>query len=144
MEEKNIRNTELQRRNTADRGFFGAMSYLLIGGGIGVAVALLFAPKSGSEFRGDIADATRKGYDLSLEKAVEFKAKSAEALESVKEKVVNVYDLASAKLSQEGEMISDLVLGKTGDAAEAGAPKQNDSGNTSKRSGNGQRSSSIV
>ncbi len=36
------------------------LSYLLIGGGIGALLALLFAPKSGHELRGDIADVTRK------------------------------------------------------------------------------------
>ncbi|NJM52639.1 MAG: YtxH domain-containing protein [Blastocatellia bacterium] len=41
------------------------LTYLLIGGGIGAILALLFAPKSGQELREDIADATRK----SLEKA---------------------------------------------------------------------------
>ena len=41
------------------------LTYLLIGGGIGAVIALLFAPKSGHELRGDIADATRKGIDRS-------------------------------------------------------------------------------
>ena len=31
------------------------LSYLLIGGGIGAGLALLFAPKAGSELRGDIS-----------------------------------------------------------------------------------------
>ena len=35
------------------------LTYLLIGGGIGAVIALLFAPKSGQELRGDLADATR-------------------------------------------------------------------------------------
>lgn len=37
------------------------LSYSLNGGGIGVILALLFAPKAGDELRSDIADATRKG-----------------------------------------------------------------------------------
>ena len=36
------------------------LTYLLIGGGIGAVIALLFAPKSGQELREDIADATGK------------------------------------------------------------------------------------
>src|SRR5947199_10125602 len=43
------------------------LAFLLIGGGIGAILALLFAPKSGRELRGDIADATRKGIDYSRE-----------------------------------------------------------------------------
>lgn len=38
--------------------------YFLIGAGIGAVTALLFAPKTGSELRSDIADATKKGLDL--------------------------------------------------------------------------------
>jgi gas vesicle protein len=45
------------------------LTYLLIGGGIGAIIALLFAPKSGTELRGDIADVTRKGIDKSREGA---------------------------------------------------------------------------
>ena len=45
------------------------LSYLLIGGGIGALLALLFAPKSGLELRGDIADVTRKGIEKSKETA---------------------------------------------------------------------------
>ena len=45
------------------------LTYLLIGGGIGAVIALLFAPKSGQELRGDLADATRKGIDKSREAA---------------------------------------------------------------------------
>jgi hypothetical protein len=39
------------------------LTCLLLGGGIGALVALLFAPKSGRELRGDLADATRKGIE---------------------------------------------------------------------------------
>ena len=35
------------------------LMYLLIGGGIGAALALLFAPKSGAELRADVTDAVR-------------------------------------------------------------------------------------
>ena len=46
------------------------LTYLLIGGGIGALLALLFAPKSGEELRGDIADVTRKGIEKGKETAV--------------------------------------------------------------------------
>lgn len=41
--------------------------YFLIGAGVGAVVALLFAPKAGSELRADIADATRRGLDQARE-----------------------------------------------------------------------------
>ena len=50
-----------------DESISNKLTYLLIGGGIGAVLALLFAPKSGQELRGDIADATRKGIDRSRE-----------------------------------------------------------------------------
>jgi len=48
-------------------GAASKLAFLLIGGGIGAILALLFAPKSGRELRGDIADVTRKGIDYSRE-----------------------------------------------------------------------------
>lgn len=41
--------------------------YLLIGGGIGAILALLFAPTSGKQLRSDIADVIQKGLDRSEE-----------------------------------------------------------------------------
>ncbi len=43
------------------------LTYLLIGGGLGAILALLLAPKAGSELRSDIADATRRRIDRSRE-----------------------------------------------------------------------------
>ena len=47
------------------------LTFLLIGGGIGAVIALLFAPKSGVELREDIADVTRKGLEKGKETAAE-------------------------------------------------------------------------
>ena len=54
------------------------LTYLLIGGGIGAILALLFAPKSGEELRGDIADVTRKGIEKSKETAAQLQEKAGE------------------------------------------------------------------
>lgn len=67
---------EDQSLATSKSGFSNGLTYLLIGGGIGAVLALLFAPKSGSELRGEIADVSRKGYDATLEKAIELKEQS--------------------------------------------------------------------
>ena len=45
---------------------------------IGAVLALLFAPKSGQELRGDIAVATRKGIDRTRETASQVGARAGE------------------------------------------------------------------
>ncbi|MER3431471.1 MAG: hypothetical protein C4324_10620 [Blastocatellia bacterium] len=57
------------------------LTYLLIGGGIGAIIALLFAPKSGQELREDIADATRKGLEKGRETAAHLQEKAGEYYE---------------------------------------------------------------
>jgi gas vesicle protein len=76
----------------------------LIGGGIGAILALLFAPKAGSELRGDIADVTRKGIDKSREGARYVGDKAGEYYGSVREKAGewagSARDVASRKTGQ--------------------------------------------
>ena len=65
-----------------DESISNKLTYLLIGGGIGAILALLFAPKSGQELRGDIADATRKGIDRSREAAQQLGDRAGEFYEA--------------------------------------------------------------
>lgn len=81
--------------------------YFLAGGGIGAALALLFAPKSGAELRTDISDVTRKGYDETVHLAHQVKEQSAEVYQALKDKKEEVYDFTVAKLS----VISDATAG---------------------------------
>ena len=85
------------------------LTYLLIGTGIGAAVALLFAPKSGTELRSDIADVTRKGYDATLEKAQDLRVQSTDVIKTVREKADAVYDFAATKLAKGGEAVDGVV-----------------------------------
>ena len=75
------------------------LTYLLIGGGIGAVVALLFAPKSGVELRGDIADATRKGIEKSKETAAQLQEKAGEYYEVSRERASDLYQTAQEKAS---------------------------------------------
>ena len=61
------------------------LTYFLIGAGIGAALALLFAPKSGREFRSDIAEMTRKTVRRGGEAAHAVGGKVSEGLSAVKE-----------------------------------------------------------
>lgn len=58
------------RRDGSDVG--AKLTLFLLGGTVGALVALFFAPKSGRELRGDIADVTRKGVDTARDKATEY------------------------------------------------------------------------
>ena len=73
------------RRDSGDN-ISTRLTYLLIGGGIGAVIALLFAPKSGQELRGDIADATRKGIDSSREAAQQLGERAGEYYQTGRER----------------------------------------------------------
>lgn len=124
------------------RGFtkLSGVMYFLIGSGIGAAIALLFAPKSGSEFRSDIADVTRKGYDATLEKATELKEQSANVVQIVKEKAEAAIDLASDKIAAGGQAVSGVVSAVTGGVEQV----QNASHVSKKNEGNGQKTSRVL
>ena len=62
------------------------LTFLLIGAGIGATLALLFAPKSGRELRGDIADYTRRGVDAA-----------------------GAYGAARERVSQSAEAVADIA-----------------------------------
>ncbi len=73
------------------------LTYLLVGGGIGAVLALLFAPKSGVELRGDIADVTRKGIEKGKETATQLQDKAEEYYEVSREKATEFYQTAQEK-----------------------------------------------
>jgi len=76
------------------------LTYLLIGGGIGAILALLFAPKSGEELRGDIADVTRKGIEKGKEAAALVGDRAGEYYEVGREKAGEFYQAAQEKAGE--------------------------------------------
>ena len=85
------------------------LSYLLIGGGIGAVLALLFAPKSGHELRGDIADVTRKGLDKTKETAAQLQERAGEYYEASREKASEFYLTAQEKAGEFAEKAKEAV-----------------------------------
>jgi len=107
------------------------LTFLLIGAGIGATLALLFAPKSGRELRGDIADYTKRGLDAAGEgarvigdKAGEFygaastraaevygsaRDKAADAYGSARDRVSDAYGSARQKVAQGADAVSDVA-----------------------------------
>ena len=85
------------------------LTYLLIGGGIGAILALLFAPKSGQELREDIADATRKGLEKGKEVAGQIQERAGEYYEVSRDKASELYSAATDKASEIAEKAKDKV-----------------------------------
>ncbi len=83
-----------------ETGVATKLSYLLIGGGIGAVLALLFAPKAGNELRGDIADATRKGIEKSKETASLVGEKAGDYYEVTRERASEFYQTAQEKAGE--------------------------------------------
>lgn len=85
------------------------LSYFIIGGTIGAMVALLFAPKSGRELRGDIADATRKGVDLTRETATQIGSKAGEYYDAGVGKAGELAGAAREAAARRGEHLSAAI-----------------------------------
>lgn len=99
------------------------LTYLLVGGGIGAVLALLFAPKSGLELRGDIADVTRKGIEKSKETAAHLQEKAGDYYEVSREKASELYQTAAEKageLSDKAKSVAASTANPFSAAIEAG------------------------
>src|SRR5215208_6366258 len=95
------------------------LAYVLIGGGIGAILALLFAPKSGHELRGDIADATRKGMDRSREAAQQLGDRAGEYYEATRGRASELYSQAAEKVSDVAQNAREAASRQTGTVAAA-------------------------
>ncbi len=93
------------------------ITYLLGGIGIGAILALLFAPKSGQELRGDIADVTRKGVEKGKETAALVGEKAGDYYEVSREKATEFYQTAQDKAGELKDKAGELA-GKAGGLTE--------------------------
>jgi gas vesicle protein len=106
------------RRDSGD-SISTRLTYLLIGGGIGAILALLFAPKSGQELRGDIADATRKGIDRSREAAQQLGDRAGEYYEATRTRAGELYSQAAERVGEVAQTARDAAARQTGTVAAA-------------------------
>jgi gas vesicle protein len=106
------------RRDSGDN-ISTRLTYLLIGGGIGAILALLFAPKSGHELRGDIADATRKGIDRSREAAQHLTDRAGEYYEATRDRAGELYSQAASKVGEVAQTARDAASRQGGTVAAA-------------------------
>jgi gas vesicle protein len=91
---------EMRRRHGEASDVSTRLTYLLIGGGIGAILALMFAPKSGQELRGDIADVTRKGIDRTRETASQLGTRAGEYYEATRDRASEIYSAAADKAGE--------------------------------------------
>ena len=99
-----------RRRGSGGDGDTGArITYLLVGAGIGAVMALLFAPKSGHELRGDIADATRKSIDRTREAATQLSERATDYYEGARERAGEVATAARDAARQRGGGLSAAI-----------------------------------
>lgn len=132
-----INNPSIGGGISSNSGGMGSnLMYLLIGGGIGATLALLFAPKPGSELRQDIGSAAQRGYDETLELAGKLKDQSAHLYEVVKDKTDQVYNFAAEKFKLEGARtpgeIADRVIEGGRQLADQGLEAASDTVNKEK------------
>jgi len=106
------------RRDSGD-SISTRLTYLLIGGGIGAILALLFAPKSGQELRGDIADATRKGIDRSREAAQHLSDRAGEYYEATRDRAGELYTQAAGKIGDVAQQAREAAARQGGTVAAA-------------------------
>ena len=106
------------RRDSGDN-ISTRLTYLLIGGGIGAVLALLFAPKSGQELRGDIADATRKGIDRSREAAQQLGDRAGEYYEATRARAGELYSQAAERVGEVAQNAREAAARQGGTVAAA-------------------------
>jgi gas vesicle protein len=110
--------SEDYRRDSGD-SVSTRLTYRLIGGGIGAVIALLYAPKSGQELRGDIADATRKGIDRSREAAQQLGDRAGEYYETTRERAGELYSTAAERVGEVARTARETATRQTSTVAAA-------------------------
>jgi gas vesicle protein len=83
--------------------------FFMIGGSIGAVIALLLAPKKGTELRRDIADMTAKGIDQTTAAANQLKQRTAEIYKTAKETGSEVLEVVTSGASVVKEEVTSDV-----------------------------------
>lgn len=138
-----ISNTD--QSNASSAGGRSGLHYLLVGSGIGAALALLFAPKSGTAFRSDISDITHRGYDKTAEIASLVREQSVNLFQTAKEKAGVVIDMTRSQVSDLSNKAGETASGVSNELA-AGVERLEEKfgEHQTNSSRTGRRSSSIV
>jgi gas vesicle protein len=93
-------------------------SYFFLGLGLGVAVGLLFAPKSGSETRDLLLTKADEGKEFLKKRSTELRDSAADAIEKGKSAVTRQRDHLSAAVEAGKQAYREAVTGTPGDITE--------------------------
>lgn len=104
----------MERRREASSDTGAKLTFLLVGAGLGAVVALLFAPKSGHELRGDIADATRKGIDRTREAATQLGERASDYYEGARDRASELYSTGREKAGEVASAARDVAQRRGG------------------------------
>src|SRR5438445_12494355 len=92
---------------------FSVLNSFLIGAGIGAVVALLFAPKSGKELRGNISDTALRGVDYTKSGLNQVKESAAQLYTAGYDKAADlVTDSRDLIVEQKDRLSTALDAGK--------------------------------
>ncbi|MGH9742752.1 MAG: YtxH domain-containing protein [Candidatus Acidiferrum sp.] len=78
----------------------GAVALFSIGAGIGAAVALLFAPKSGQELRGNIADGVNDGVRQVRSTSKDVKRRAEKFADQARDQVQNAMEAGESAYNE--------------------------------------------
>jgi gas vesicle protein len=78
----------------------GAIATFAVGAGIGAALALLFAPKSGEELRGNIADGVNDGVNQVRSTGRDLKQRAQRAVDVAKDQVQDAIEAGDSAYNQ--------------------------------------------
>ncbi len=92
------------------------ISFFLLGLGLGVAVGILFAPKSGEETRHLIRSKADEGKDYLSRRSSEVKESANELVERGKAAATRQREQVSAAVEAGKQAYRDAVSGKSGEA----------------------------
>ena len=102
-----------RQRQDDGAGFGTQLTCFLLGGAVGALAALLFAPKSGRELRGDIVDATRQGVDKARVSANEYyevsRGRATELYSTASSKAGEAVTAARQAAARRGENLSAAI-----------------------------------
>jgi gas vesicle protein len=88
------------RYEASDRANVGtAVTFLLIGMGVGAFVALMLAPKSGKQLRKDL----RRGYEEAVDRIEDLKDEAMERVDEVMERGADIADRVRDKAAPLGK-----------------------------------------